>query len=258
LVPSRTQNDRAAFLTATHFAHRGWHNSANRTDRTENGLPAFDAAIAAGHGIECDIRLSRDGVPYVFHDRMLDRLTPAHGAIRATPASALDRLTLTDGSPLPRLATLLAHVGGKVPLLLEAKAERWRDAAPIARAILVALNNYTGAVGVMSFNPLVPRFLSIHAPRIVRGLVISESHPPPPVRLLAGSPLGTVRRTLDMVIAHPDFLAYDIRDLPSPEAAHARSRGLPVLSWTVRTSDEWARARSFADAAIFEGDVHGG
>ena len=37
--------------------------------------------------------------------------------------------------------------------------------------------------------------------------------------------------------ARPDFLAYDIRDLPSRFAAGQRRRGLPVLTWTVRNED---------------------
>ena len=37
---------------------------------------AIRAAIAAGYGIEIDLQLSRDGVPMVFHDETLERLTP--------------------------------------------------------------------------------------------------------------------------------------------------------------------------------------
>ena len=32
-------------------------------------MAAFDAAIAAGHGIECDVRTSRDGVAFIFFIR---------------------------------------------------------------------------------------------------------------------------------------------------------------------------------------------
>ena len=51
----------------------------------------------------------------------------------------------------------------------------------------------------------------------------------------------------------PDFLAYDIRDLPSRFAAMQRLRGIPVASWTVRSPDLLARARIHADAPIVEG-----
>jgi hypothetical protein len=50
----------------------------------------------------------------------------------------------------------------------------------------------------------------------------------------------------------PDFLAYDVRDLPSEITAAARRRKLPILSWTVRSPTERARAAAHADNIIFE------
>lgn len=49
------------------IAHRGYHAAA-----PENTLPAFEAAVAAGvAGIETDVRISRDGLPILIHDRVL-------------------------------------------------------------------------------------------------------------------------------------------------------------------------------------------
>jgi glycerophosphoryl diester phosphodiesterase len=48
------------------LSHRGV-----QTHAPENTLAAFDAAIALGvDGIETDIRLSQDGIPVLFHDRL--------------------------------------------------------------------------------------------------------------------------------------------------------------------------------------------
>ncbi|MEQ1496890.1 MAG: glycerophosphodiester phosphodiesterase, partial [Novosphingobium sp.] len=46
---------------------------------------------------------------------------------------------------------------------------------------------------------------------------------------------------------------YDIRDLPSRFAAGQRQRGLPVLTWTVRSAEHQERAAAHADAPIAEG-----
>lgn len=49
------------------ISHRGDH-----TKEPENTLPAFESAIKIGvDGIEIDVRLSRDGYPILFHDRVL-------------------------------------------------------------------------------------------------------------------------------------------------------------------------------------------
>ncbi len=51
------------------FAHRGYHAEA-----PENSLAAFEAAIKLGvDGIETDVRLSRDGLPVIIHDRLTPR-----------------------------------------------------------------------------------------------------------------------------------------------------------------------------------------
>lgn len=49
------------------LAHRGYHAAV-----AENTLEAFEAAIMAGvNGIETDVRMSRDGVPVLVHDRVM-------------------------------------------------------------------------------------------------------------------------------------------------------------------------------------------
>jgi hypothetical protein len=64
---------------------------------------------------------------------------------------------------------------------------------------------------------------------------------------------GSLRRRLWLWHARPDFLAYDIRDLPSRFAALQRARGFPLLSWTVRSAELRTRAAAYADAPIAEG-----
>eukprot|EP01036_Dinobryon_divergens_P054301 gene54301-72565_t len=78
-------------------AHRGLHDRARGI--IENSLPAFEAAIAAGYGIECDVQLSSDGVPFIFHDDEFDRLTAAKGRSDARPIAEVQALLLTDSTP---------------------------------------------------------------------------------------------------------------------------------------------------------------
>ncbi|MCP4997074.1 MAG: glycerophosphodiester phosphodiesterase [Gammaproteobacteria bacterium] len=49
-------------------AHRGV-----RSERPENTLSAFRAAVGRCDFIEMDVRLSRDGIPVIIHDERLDR-----------------------------------------------------------------------------------------------------------------------------------------------------------------------------------------
>jgi hypothetical protein len=97
----------------------------------------------------------------------------------------------------------------------------------------------------MSFDPRVVGWFARNSPQTVRGLVVTEEG----AKALA----GRLRRHLWLWKARPDFLAYDVRDLPSRFAAAQRRRGLPVLTWTVRSAEHRERADAHADAPIAEG-----
>src|SRR5262245_1895568 len=77
-------------LIARPFAHRGLHGAG----RIENSRAAFEAAIAAGSGIELDVQASADGQAMVFHDADLARLADARGALAAWSAADLGRFRL--------------------------------------------------------------------------------------------------------------------------------------------------------------------
>jgi glycerophosphoryl diester phosphodiesterase len=67
------------------FAHRGGAKLA-----PENTMAAFTNGLSLGSdGIECDVHLSRDGVPVVIHDKTLDRTTDATGLVSEHTAAEL-------------------------------------------------------------------------------------------------------------------------------------------------------------------------
>lgn len=210
----------------------------------ENSRAAFEAAIAAGHGIELDVQLSLDGEAIVFHDYQLDRLTGVVGAVAQRTAAQLQAISLFGaGETLPTLRQALDLIASRVPLLVELKAPD-RKVARLCLAVFRSLEGYRGPVGAMSFNPEVGRWFTRHAPRVLRGLVVTESG--------KKGLRGRVGRAFGYWRAKPDFLACDIRDLPSPFAGAHRKRGVPIFTWTVRSEDERARAALHADQPIYE------
>ena len=136
-------------------------------------------------------------------------------------------------------------VAGRVPLLIEIKTRpEWRVGA-LCLAVRRELEGYAGPVAVMGFDPRVGDWFHRHAPWVVRGLVLTEEG----ARTLSAS----FRRHRALWHAQPDFLAYDVRDLPSRFASAQRARGLPLLTWTVRSPLLRERAAHYADAPIAEG-----
>ena len=235
---------KVAWLGEWEYAHRGLHSAGV----PENSPSAFAAAMAQGMGIECDVQGSRDGQAVVFHDAELDRLTGETGPLAARTSAELGRIALSGGEDaIPTLPQLLTQVGGKVPLLIELKSPRNSGVRVSALCLAVkrALEGYLGPHAIMSFDPRVVHWFAVHAPLTVRGLVVTEEN---------GKTLpGMIKRRLSLWHARPDFLAYDIRDLPSRFAAAQQKRGLPVLTWTVRSAELRNRATFYADAPIAEG-----
>jgi glycerophosphoryl diester phosphodiesterase len=242
-----------AFLKAP-IAHRGFHDKA--LGRPENSLAAFRAAIVAGYGIECDIQPSADGVPMVFHDYDLKRLTGIPGRIRGRAAAELGALPLTGGDEgIPTLAAMLELVAGRVPLLIEIKDQDGAmgpDVGPLERAVADALKTYDGPVALMSFNPHSVTALAEVAPQIARGIVTSaytaEDWPllPPAVR-------DRLRDIPDYDAVGASFISHEAADLTRPRVADLKAGGAEVLCWTIRSAEAEAEARRIAGNITFEG-----
>ena len=85
MIPARHPFATSARLV---FAHRGGAKLA-----PENTMAAFEHGQALGSdGLECDVHLSRDGIPVVIHDATLDRTTGASGPVSVLSADELRRV----------------------------------------------------------------------------------------------------------------------------------------------------------------------
>lgn len=241
LVPAPDKG-RVGWLGGKTYAHRGLHGSGV----PENSPKAFALAIERGMGIECDVQRTADGQAVVFHDWDLHRLTAQNGNVIDLRADQLATITLTGGTDnIPTLPAFLEQVAGRAPLLIELKSKRDIRVAPLCLAVRRALEGYLGPVAVMSFDPRVSRWFSRHSPRIAHGLVVTENG--------NRTMLARMKLHLSFWQGKPQFLAWDVRDLPSTFVASQRRRGFPVLTWTVRSPDLAARAAEYADSPIAEG-----
>ena len=244
--------DRAAFFRP--IAHRGLHDS--KRGIIENTAPAFDAAIAAGYGIECDIRPIKRGVPIVFHDETLQRLVGTRGTVADLKESDLKTLRYRGGeTPILTLAALLDRVAGRVPLLIEIKSEWEPPQKAFIANVAELVSEYSGPVALMSFDPDVMAAIRIAAPEVLRG-IISGSYKGPGwwPRKVGKTRAEALRNLLESGPVAPDFYAYQVDALPTPVTEYVRRTiELPVFTWTVRTAKQRRIAETWADGMIFEG-----
>ncbi|WP_237437701.1 glycerophosphodiester phosphodiesterase family protein [Altericroceibacterium endophyticum] len=234
--------DHFDWLTAQDYTHRGLHGLG----RVENTLSAFQSAMDRGLGIECDVRLSADGLAMVFHDETLTRLADRPERVSRLSAKQLSKVLVGPRDTIPTLGQMLQCVDGAVPILIELKSPANSRVEPLCLAVRRELEGYRGHCAVMSFDPRVSRWFWRYSPDTCRGLVLSEEN--------ARTYSATIRRYRALRRAMPHFLAYDIRDLPSSFARKQRKRGIPLLSWTVRSPALRETARHEADGCIAEGE----
>ncbi len=205
-------------------------------------MAAFAAALDGGYAIECDLQLSADAQPVVFHDDTLDRLTDDAGPVNDRSAIALQKIALSGSQEtIPLLADLLALVAGKVPLIVEMKDNGECNIA-FAEAVANTLGDYSGPLAVMSFDHAILEAMGQVAGNLPRGLVAK------------GGWRTAARHLRAMIRLRLDFMTYKIVDLPTlaPWICRYILRR-PLLCWTVRTDADRKCSDRWTDQMTFEG-----
>jgi glycerophosphoryl diester phosphodiesterase len=233
-------------------AHRG--SSAAFAEHT---LAAYELAIQEGaDALECDVRLTRDGVLVCVHDRKVDRTSDGRGVVSTLELAELAELdfaswkarqqdSLLEASweevdrdrgkvlTLERLLQLALdherpvqlHIetkhptryGGLVERALVDLLERYGLAAPLARS--------SSRVTVMSFAPTSLRRVHVMAPVVPTVLLMDRV----PLRYRDGSlpaQVGVAGPSLEILRAHPGYVR------------RAQDAGHRVHVWTVDSPED--------------------
>jgi glycerophosphoryl diester phosphodiesterase len=249
-MPSRAP----AWLTVRPVAHRGLHDRARGI--IENMPSAIDAAIAGNFAIEVDLQPSADGEAMVHHDYVLGRLTEGNAELLSMTAAQLEAVPFRDTPErMMTLGDLCAHVAGRVPLVLEVKSRFDGDHRTVRRMAQV-LASYRGPVAAMSFDPDQVVAIRETMPHLVRGIVAERRYADDEWKRLPADKIREMTALRHAFRTRPHFVAYWVDDLPAPAPWIARNLfGCPLLTWTVRTPEQRARAARHADQMIFEGFV---
>ncbi|MEU3456656.1 glycerophosphodiester phosphodiesterase family protein [Micromonospora sp. NPDC006766] len=231
------------------FAHRG-----SSYDLPEHTLAAYLRALDEGaDGLECDVRLTRDGHLVCVHDRRLDRTSNGHGLVSARTLAELQTLDFGSWHPggvaavgdepldeshtrlltLERLLDAVLAAGRPVRLLIETKHPN-RYGGDVERRLVTMLRRYGLAepgpddpvrVTVMSFSPLAVRRIRDLAPGLPTVLLLEVL---PRWLRLGRLPFGTR-------IAGPGIALLRARPQLVPTL---RAAGNQVYVWTVNEPED--------------------
>lgn len=229
-----------SWLTERPIAHRGLHDMNNKV--WENTLTAFKRAVKAGYAIECDVHLTTDNVPIVFHDDVLKRLTGTDGYVWQRSAAEMKALSIGGTKDhAPTLAETLEVVGGKVPIVIELKGTPGHDDGLVERVAMI-LAGYSGPAAIMSFDHWLVRQFPSKAPGIPAGLTA----------------LGEENKDLEAhfsMLGHDiDFISYCAAHMPNRFVSFVRKKlKMPVITWTVRDEAALHHSYKHGDQITFEG-----
>ncbi|MCW2524392.1 MAG: glycerophosphoryl diester phosphodiesterase [Frankiales bacterium] len=235
------------------FAHRG-----ASSDIAEHTLPAYLKAIESGaDGLECDVRLTRDGHLVCVHDRTVDRTSNGRGVVSDLDLSGLQQLDFQSwkGEPAEQADTaylrgveadrIEADGGGRVltldallavvidsprplRLLIETKHPT-RYGGLVEKELVRSLRRVgmngaaqpgKSSVTVMSFAPVALRRVRLLSASLPLVLLMER---PSPIRRDGSLPLGV------------DIAGAGLRLLRSDPGyvARAHAAGHAVYCWTV-------------------------
>lgn len=207
-----SQPNRAPFVVA----HRG-----ASAERPEHTLAAYELALQEGaDGVECDVRLTRDGHLVCVHDRTVDRTSSGTGLVSELTLAELISLVLDWRSRPTKLFIETKHpvrYGALVENKLLAELQRFGIATP-------ASADHSRAV-VMSFAATAVWRIRRAAP-LLPTVLLGESS-----RYLGGSAATTVGATavgpsVKTLREHPDLVD------------KAAAAGRATYCWTVDDPDD--------------------
>jgi glycerophosphoryl diester phosphodiesterase len=110
----------------------------------------------------------------------------------------------------------------------------------------------------MSFDPDQVLGLRETMPELPRGIVAQRNYDDDYWAKLTPAQRQGMLHLRHAFRTRPHFVAFSVNQLPAPAPWIAHNVfGLPLLTWTVRTPEQRARAAQYADQMIFEGFVPG-
>ncbi|MFF2496217.1 glycerophosphodiester phosphodiesterase [Agromyces sp. NPDC058064] len=210
--------------------HRG-----DRATAPENTMPSLELAMDELAFVETDVQLTRDGVPVLFHDVTLERVTGDPRTVGELELAELRRLDAGAwyapefaGTPIPTLEEFFVALAERdgARALVELKAD-WTPDEVKAVTGLVDRHGLRGRVVLQSFSLETLVSLQSVAPTLPRIMLIREL-PADPVPLAERLGLIGFGTTVDSVTAEPGALVL------------AHEAGVAVLCYTLNTDEHWA------------------
>lgn len=232
------------------YAHRGF--TGNDPSVPENSRTAFQNAIDHGYGITMDVRLTRDGVPVIFADTRLERLTGASGSVENTTLADIRGLKLSGtDEDIMTLDDALKLVNGQVPVILVLQVEE-DNADSLCDEVCEVVDEYEGVFAIESLDARVLRWYKKQRNEYIRGQKTDFTY-------RSGSTF--MSRLMDFLtssllinfLSEPDYISTPVDQKHNLSLALCRLiYRVPRVSTTVRSLDDYETAKTDGASVVFD------
>jgi len=188
----------------------------------ENTLRAIKTGMACADYVEVDVRLSRDGIPVIMHDPMLDRTTSGKGPVNAYSIEELKALNAGKGEQIPTLEEVCCLVSGRCGLFVEIKE-------PGSESLVCSVLRHNPAenIFIVSFHPESIVSAQDLLPGVKTGIIYSRAPADHPG---AAEGLGA-----DAILLKFALLSGDL-------VKECHKKNLLIISWTLDSTEEFLAA----------------
>ena len=218
----------------------------------ENSIAAFRAALDHGYGVTMDVRVTADGVPVVFRDERLYRMTGAEGSVEDRMLEELHELKLAGTEEeIPTLEEALAVIAGQVPVLIELKVFD-ENVEYLCAEVCDVLDTYEGVFAIQTTDPRVLRWYRQERNEYIRGQIVDYQ---------MSSGYTWKNRVWDLFcnslfmnfLTEPDFISCSLTTRYNPSVWLCRLLyRIPRFLWTAMTMEDYEDIKMDGAIAVFE------
>ncbi|MCK5833318.1 hypothetical protein KAH81_06565 [bacterium] len=194
----------------------------------ENSMVSFQKAIELGSDmIEFDVRITKNGIPIIMHDRTLRRVTGRNGFVRAMSYENIKNIPLVNGENIPTLAEVCSFISEyNIKAYIEAKV-RDRKGIIIGQA-LENMNTEDFYIG--SFDRIYLELIKKTYPEVKTIAITNQS---------GDSIVNIIKTGIEDCLS----IEYGSINLDIIQLAHSYNK--EIFVWTVDDIEEIDRMKSF-------------
>ena len=196
------------------IGHRG-----ARGVEPENTLLAVQTGMACADYVEVDARLSRDRIPVIMHDLLLDRTTNGKGPVNEYTVEELRTFDAGKGEQIPTLEEVCSLVKGHCGLVVEIKE-------PASESLICSVlgQNPPENLFIVSFHPESILTVKDLFSGVKTGIIYS--------RILADLPGDAKELGADAILLKFALLTGEL-------VSACRKKNLLIISWTLNAPEEF-------------------